>query len=668
MPTAPPARRVRRTTVVGLVVALAGAFLVAGATAPPPAVALGVREPLTTVGHTPAGSVLTSTRSFTSAGHLDVVSAEGALLRRYPLPKDADPSPRDDDRTLTVCADVAVSTRAPATLDGVTHVLWYSLTSDDSGTAPVPEGRVLSAAPGGWVVGVGADDGTEHLVLVRTDGSRTELGSVEGSVVKSACDASALVVGTDRPGVATAVVRVPFDGTGPAVLRSEPYDGDVRTALRPYAVNGASSLVLTYGYDTATGRTIWPAVVDRYDGALRSPVVELPTGVGMDSAAVSPDSSFVCLRVSPVGCEAHHVPVDGPGTTRHLPIGQTSAGFVGDGFVLGCAPPVDVCDGLYRLTVPDLEVNRVYRTTTPLPVTRWSGRNRYAVAAEISRQATGSPDTVYLASGRSFADSLSVGPFTSTHAPVLLTEPSVVPAETLAELRRIRPARIVVLGGRASVSDEVVRAVRPLTGAVERVGGADRYEVAANLTASTHASWSTVYVASGEVFADGLVAAPAAKGDDAPLLLTRGDRLPPATADRLRAIRPSEVVVVGGTGTVSRDVLGRIRAIVGPTGSVRRVAGTDRYDLAARLAREMTTDGSGRSPFLASGETFPDALSLSSVSSGTRPILLTRASVLPAATAAALQRMEPVRLVVVGGEASVPPVVVQQVRDLPDLL
>jgi putative cell wall-binding protein len=40
-------------------------------------------------------------------------------------------------------------------------------------------------------------------------------------------------------------------------------------------------------------------------------------------------------------------------------------------------------------------------------------------------------------------------------APLLLVQPDSIPAETAAELRRLSPDRIVVLGGEAAVSAQV---------------------------------------------------------------------------------------------------------------------------------------------------------------------------------------------------------------------
>jgi putative cell wall-binding protein len=100
----------------------------------------------------------------------------------------------------------------------------------------------------------------------------------------------------------------------------------------------------------------------------------------------------------------------------------------------------------------DKQIQAILPTAT---VERWSGADRYATAAEISRHTYPAGATkVYLASGASFPDALAGGPAAAHDgAPLLLTSRDCVPASTLTELSRLGATDIVVLGGTASVSD-----------------------------------------------------------------------------------------------------------------------------------------------------------------------------------------------------------------------
>ncbi len=90
--------------------------------------------------------------------------------------------------------------------------------------------------------------------------------------------------------------------------------------------------------------------------------------------------------------------------------------------------------------------------------TRLAGSDRYSTAAAISA-ATYAPgvSVVYVASGVGFADALAGAPAAGTAGgPLLLVPGSSIPSVIAAELSRLQPGRIVVLGGASVVSDGVL--------------------------------------------------------------------------------------------------------------------------------------------------------------------------------------------------------------------
>ena len=86
---------------------------------------------------------------------------------------------------------------------------------------------------------------------------------------------------------------------------------------------------------------------------------------------------------------------------------------------------------------------------------RVAGANRYATAAKVSQFAW-LPDDVVVVSGANFPDAVTVGPKVGT---VLLTDPRNLPPEIAAELARLAPTRVVIVGGPTAVSVEVRRAI-----------------------------------------------------------------------------------------------------------------------------------------------------------------------------------------------------------------
>lgn len=198
-------------------------------------------------------------------------------------------------------------------------------------------------------------------------------------------------------------------------------------------------------------------------------------------------------------------------------------------------------------------------------VTRIGGADRFATAAAISASTfSEGVGQVYIATGANYPDALAAGAAAArVRAPILLTRGGELPASTAAELARLKPAEIVVMGGTGVISDAVLAQLAPYAASVRRVAGADRYATAASLTAATLASdsVSTVYIATGTAFPDGLSAGPVAGLAGAPLLLVKPNAVPAVVGEELRRLNPSTVIVVGGPGVVSDGVVSAILSL-----------------------------------------------------------------------------------------------------------
>lgn len=307
---------------------------------------------------------------------------------------------------------------------------------------------------------------------------------------------------------------------------------------------------------------------------------------------------------------------------------------------------------------PHAVIGRAAEHCPPGWVTRQGGRDRYETAAAVSRASfdAGAP-VAYVATGQNFPDALAGGVAAGLEGgPLLLARHSILPPSTIAELERLRPARIVVLGGSGVISDGVAALLEDYTtGGVTRLSGADRYATAAAVSRAAFpggASPPIAFVATGLNFPDGLAAVPAAVDARGPLLLVRGGSVPQATASELARLRPGRIVVLGGTGVVSEGVAAALRTYT--PGDVTRIGGADRYATAAQVARAHFP-GPRAAAYLATGATFADALSGGPAAAiDGAPVLLVRGAVLPAVTAAQLAELTPTRLVVLGGTAVIP--------------
>jgi len=137
-------------------------------------------------------------------------------------------------------------------------------------------------------------------------------------------------------------------------------------------------------------------------------------------------------------------------------------------------------------------------------IVRFQGADRFATSAAIV-QASYSPGVpvAYIATGLNFPDALAGGAAAAkAGGPLLLVRPDLIPTQISAELTRLTPASIVVLGGTGAVSDAVLASLQTYTtGSVTRVSGADRYATAASLAAS-FPTGSPVFIATGKDFPD----------------------------------------------------------------------------------------------------------------------------------------------------------------------
>lgn len=297
---------------------------------------------------------------------------------------------------------------------------------------------------------------------------------------------------------------------------------------------------------------------------------------------------------------------------------------------------------------------------------RISGPDRYATSVALSRKAfpsAGSADTVYLVSGQSAYDALSAGPAAVAQgAAMLLTQADRLTGVTAAELERLAPERVIVVGGEGAVSDAVVAAAREVAPTVERIGGSDRYATSAALARAAFGTSGapTAYIATGRGYADALAAGPAAGAGASPVVLVdgRASGLPEGTRDLLRELGTQTAVIVGGTGVVSAGVESGLRETLGTTvlgtTAVSRAAGPDRYATAIALNRLAFPDLAAGDAYVATGLGYADALSVSVLAGRSkRPLYLSIPYCASAPLRSEMTRTATTRVRLVGGPGAI---------------
>ncbi|GAA3711954.1 hypothetical protein GCM10022377_26750 [Zhihengliuella alba] len=278
---------------------------------------------------------------------------------------------------------------------------------------------------------------------------------------------------------------------------------------------------------------------------------------------------------------------------------------------------------------------------------RLAGADRYATAIAASKSAyPGEADTVYLATGLDYADALVAGPAAAKErGPLLLTRPSGLNAAVAAEIDRLNPSKVVVVGGTGAIGRDVVRSVEELGPRVERRGGANRYETADAVVRGAFDAADQAYVATGLNYADALSASAVAASRNAPVLLVRGtaSTVPAATEETLRDLGVTSTVVTGGPAIVSHPIVSELGEF-GP----RRVYGPDRFETNRRLNAELVQ--TSIRAYLATGFDYPDALACAAVAGAQKsPLYLARPHCVADGIATDLQASPVARLTLVGG-------------------
>lgn len=195
-----------------------------------------------------------------------------------------------------------------------------------------------------------------------------------------------------------------------------------------------------------------------------------------------------------------------------------------------------------------------------LPVQRLAGAGRIETAAAIATSGlvdvgtVGGQRTAIVASAGTFPDALVAGPLSAgASLPILLTGTDDVPAVTMNALAELEIERVLIVGGTAVVTPDVLGTIQNAGYDVTRLAGATRQDTAVEVAnfAREMLGWTpeSVVVATGADFPDALAAAPFAGERSAPLLLTGGSTASDALAGLLGCL-VTDLIVVGGTAVV----------------------------------------------------------------------------------------------------------------------
>ena len=182
-------------------------------------------------------------------------------------------------------------------------------------------------------------------------------------------------------------------------------------------------------------------------------------------------------------------------------------------------------------------------------ILRLAGSNRYATNILVLNEAGVDGEDLLIASGTGFADALSAS---AAKRPILLVGASLSSDQIkyLSDNAGKLTGKYYVIGGKGAVSLEIENVIGGY-GTVERLSGNDRYATSIAVADEFFpGNVSTVVIANGMNFPDGLSGGPIAAAYDAPLVL-----LVDSTADHAKKLFKDKgafrLIIMGGNGVIS---------------------------------------------------------------------------------------------------------------------
>lgn len=155
--------------------------------------------------------------------------------------------------------------------------------------------------------------------------------------------------------------------------------------------------------------------------------------------------------------------------------------------------------------------------------------------------------------------------------------------------------------------------VRAAATGYTRIAGQNRIETAIAVSDKGWSSEKSDYVilANGFMYPDALAAVPLSKQLDAPLLLTKGDRLEDAVLKEIKSLGAAKIYILGGKNAVSQQIENDLKTQ--GFGTIR-LAGEDRFGTSVAIAKELERLR-GKKPSAVFGvcaANYPDAISAGS--------------------------------------------------------
>lgn len=277
---------------------------------------------------------------------------------------------------------------------------------------------------------------------------------------------------------------------------------------------------------------------------------------------------------------------------------------------------------------------------------RISGKDRVDTSILLSQFEFNDSRTVIIADGRNYPDALSASNLTSGTSPIFLINNHLT-GSVIKEISRLNADKVIILGGVNSISKNVENKLSSIEGvkSVVRLSGVDRYDTSTKAFSFTDKKYALL--ASGENYPDALSSSYLI--DSFGIMLTRKNNLPSSLKNNLENVDKEKAIIVGGTGSIGQSVSNVLKNQYSIS-NIQRISGVNRYDTSVKIAGTSNSD----TVIIASGESFPDALTASTLSQKIKaPILLVNKNSISKYVKNYLSTNPVEKVIILGGKSSV---------------
>lgn len=186
--------------------------------------------------------------------------------------------------------------------------------------------------------------------------------------------------------------------------------------------------------------------------------------------------------------------------------------------------------------------------------------------------------------------------------------------------------------------------------AKERIYGNDRIDTSLKISQKGWKDGSgTVIIAQGYGYADALCAAPLAKKNNAPIILSGQDSLSSNAISEIKRLKAAKAFVIGGEASLSDNIISQLKGI--EISDVQRLGGQNRYETSVKVAQNL---GSVSNMVVTSGAGYADSLSIAPIAASKgMPILLSESGSLPDVVSSYIKSVNPGKTYVIGGSSSI---------------